>query len=508
MSLIVEHLRVTRGGKPTLRLEDVRLERGEVLGLIGPSGSGKSTTARALLNLPEADEAIDVHATVEGVDLFALRRGADIGLIFQDPLRSFNPLFSVGDHALEALRHHKGLTKAAAWAEVKAAFARVGLPEDDAFLRRFPHELSGGQRQRAAIAGAIALKPEWLIADEPTSALDTLAQAHVAELLKSLATQEGIGLIFISHDLGLVARLAGQVIVLSAGEAVERGEVADILARPQHEVTRALIAAARAPDFAEPVTPGPVVLEARAVTRRYRRKGPEAVSGVSLSLRRGECLGIAGESGSGKSTLLRTLLALEAPQGGGVYLDGRVFTGARVDRRKIQAVFQDPAASFNPRWDVKRIVAEPLALLETPLSADEVTQRVEAALQAAGLPREAAGLLPHQFSGGQKQKIALARALILRPEIIVLDEAVAALDTVSRGEVLSQLQTLKQRDGVALVFVSHDLAAVRAVADRVLILKDGVAVEEADVRTLFTAPAHPYTQALLAASSSLSGKYG
>ncbi|MEM9964115.1 MAG: ABC transporter ATP-binding protein [Asticcacaulis sp.] len=498
MTLSIHHLKVARAGKPTLNLEGVTLEAGQVLGLIGPSGSGKSTAARALINLPEVGEIIDARVTTE---VGGLQRGTDIGLIFQDPLKSFNPLISVGDHALEALRHHTKLPKREAWAKVKAAFRRVGLPDEDAFLKRYPHQLSGGQRQRAAIAGVIVLKPQWLIADEATSALDTLAQAHVADVLKSLVEDDGIGLIFISHDLGLVARLADQLVVLSGGEVIERGPTSALITDPQHEVTRQLLRASQAPDFAPTTSAdGAVVLEGKAITRRYVASGHAAVSDISLSLKRGQCLGIVGESGSGKSTLLRTLLALDAPQAGAVYLGGQVFSGTRNQRRKIQAVFQDPAASFNPRWDVKRIITEPLRLSPEPLSATEITRRAEQAVQVVGLEAEVLTRLPHQFSGGQKQKIAIARALILEPEIIVLDEAVSALDALSKSEILDLLQSLKQSRALSLVFVSHDLMAVKALADHILILKEGSVLEQADTRTLFRAPSHAYTQALLAAT--------
>ena len=509
MSLLeIDNLIVQRAGKTTLSLSHLSLEAGEVLGVMGPSGSGKSTAARALLGLGDGDEATTGRIRFDGRDILgatASLRGTAIGLISQDPLQAFNPLITVGAHVVEGLRWHTNLSSPAAWTAAQAAFARVGLPSDLAFLRRFPHQLSGGQRQRVAIAAAMSVKPHLLIADEPTSALDVIAQDHISQLLRSLAREDGVGLIFISHDLGLLARVTDRLIVLSDGEIVESGATQTIVAAPQHAITRSLLRAAqgRAVPEAGPVT-GPIVLEARQVERHYGHV--VAVDGISFTLRRGQGLGIIGESGSGKSTLTRTLLALEAAQHGVVCLAGEPFSphhhprDLRHLRKRIQAVFQDPSASFNPLWTVSRIVAEPLHVLGETFSAAEVRDRVADALTAVGLSPDIAERLPHRFSGGQQQKIALARALILKPDILVLDEAVSALDTVSRQQIIDLLSELKRRDNLSLVFVSHDLSAVQALVDHVLIMKDGRQVEYAPTATIFTEPRADYTRALLDAS--------
>jgi peptide/nickel transport system ATP-binding protein len=507
----IADLRVTRRGHETLRLEALSLKPGQVVGVMGPSGSGKSTLARALIGLPDADEAVTGRFLLEGRDLapadFAALRGNSIGLIAQDPLASFNPFMRVGDHAVEAIRWHLKLSKAEAFVATQAAFARVGLPSEAAFLRRFPHQLSGGQRQRAAIAAAIALKPRWLIADEATSMLDVISQDQVARLLSGLAREDNIGLVMISHDLALLGRHADALIVLEAGKVVEAGETKRLFANPQHIITKAMLAAVRLPlrPPAEPLKTAPI-LEAHAVTRRYPGALQPAVKAVGFTLRKGEAIGIVGESGSGKSTLARTLLALDVAQGGEVRLDGAVFAAnrrqgdLRAQRARIQAVFQDPSASFDPLWTVARIVAEPLYLLNVPPAPQDVAARVAEVLALVGLAPEMASRLPHQFSGGQKQKIAIARALILKPDIIVLDEAVSALDTVSRNDVLALLSDLKARLDLSLIFVSHDLNAVRALCEQVLILKGGEAVEQGAASDIFANPKHGYTRELIAAT--------
>ncbi|WP_116090196.1 ABC transporter ATP-binding protein [Sphingomonas crusticola] len=478
--LEIERLSV-RYGK-TVALDDVTLSvaAGEIVALAGPSGSGKSTLAAAAMNLlpPEAVEQGLVR--VEGADVTTLGeadlralRGGRVGMIFQEPATALNPALTIGRQIGEALEQHMTLTRAEIAAEVIDLLKRVGL---DLSPKRYPHTLSGGQRQRIAIAMAIAAKPVLLLADEPTASLDPVAQAEVVALLVSLVRERRMGMLLVTHDSALAARIADRIIVLDQGRIIE-GAVA-VSAAVRHNVTEA----------------GDEVLSLQDVTRTYSgRAGHVAgLNHVSLTLGRGETLAIIGPSGAGKSTLARLALGLDQPDAGKVTLGGKDWrtargTALRAMRRRVQAVFQDPAASFDPRQTVGRIVAEPLHLLDAVSPAARAAIVAEALAQV-GLPADAAGRLPQAFSGGQRQRIAIARALILRPDLIVLDEALSALDDALRAEMVSLLLDLQTRLGIAYLFIAHDMDLVRQLADRVVVLREGRVIQKGTVEAVLAPP--------------------
>ncbi|RTL41989.1 MAG: ABC transporter ATP-binding protein [Burkholderiales bacterium] len=511
-------VRVALGGAERLQALDLDLAPGEVLGLVGESGSGKSLTALAIAGLLPAGAEVRGEVLLDGQDLLVLsepamdaRRGAQIGLVFQEPMTALNPLMTLGEQVAEALRLHRPITRQEAAREAEAALARVGLA---GLAARHPHELSGGQRQRGVIAMAVALRPRLLIADEPTTALDVRAQAQVLALLRDLVQEQGSGLLLISHDLPLVAGVADRIAVLRQGRLVEHGPARDLLRAPQSPETAALVAASvLAPRAAVPVPDlAAPLLAADGLVREVRRGGglfarpvfKRLLDGVSLQVAPGERVGLVGESGSGKSTLLRALLALEPLQAGEVRLQGQRFTGEeRALRRQVQIVFQDPAGSLDPRWRAWELVAEPLGLRD-PVP-DRALQRRLACdwLDRVGLGADAAERFPHQFSGGQRQRLAIARALILEPALLVLDEAVSALDVSLRGQVLDLIDGLCREQGTALLFVTHDLAVVRAATDRLYVLQAGRIVESGPTVRVFEQPRQAYTQALLAAMPDL-----
>ncbi|QBY01528.1 ABC transporter ATP-binding protein [Rhodophyticola sp. CCM32] len=516
--IAVDTLSLSINGTPILKDVTLNIGEGEIFGLVGESGSGKSMTALALMQLLPQGADVTGQARLDEIDLLdrteaeiCALRGNQLGMIFQEPMTALNPVQTIGDQVAETLLIHNAATRAEARRIARDRLNRVGLEQIG--MDRFPHELSGGQRQRVCIAAAIALHPRLLIADEPTTALDVTTQAQILDLLKDLVAEENMSLLLITHDLAVVAHMAGQVAVMQKGEIVEQGPTAQVLTEQRHPYTRALFAAsAHQPDRPGGAEPAPL-LSVRNVLRQYPgpRKGltrgdpVPAVDGVSFDLHKGESLGLVGESGCGKSTLTRAILGLDPIQGGQITAFGKPVGPAMPNalRSGIQVVFQDPYGSFNPRWRVHRLVAEPFHLMLSPPMGADRRDRVARALEAVQLAPDDMHKYPHEFSGGQRQRIAIARALITHPEILVLDEAVSALDVSIRAQILDLLADLQTRLHLSYLFISHDLNVVRAITDRVLVMQAGRIVEEGETETLFTTPRHSYTRALLAAAPRL-----
>jgi microcin C transport system ATP-binding protein len=520
--LSIEHLTVRFGAGTVVDDVSFALRPGEKFALVGESGSGKSITALSVLGL--VDGATTTGRIVfEGKDLrqqgepqMRAIRGGEIAMIFQEPMTALNPLHTIGAQIGEVLALHERLGRRAGRERAVQLLARTGIPEPGRRVDDYPHQLSGGQRQRAMIAMALAGRPKLLIADEPTTALDVTIQAQILALLDALQAEMGMALLFITHDLNLVRRFTHRVGVMERGKLVESGPTAALFAAPQHPYTRALLASRPVRELEPVAADAPVLVEARdvrvsfAVGRGWRSRSFDAVRRATLSLRRGETLGIVGESGSGKTTLGMALLALQPLAAGSVSVAGQRIDDAdraalRAMRRRMQVVFQDPFGSLSPRMTIGRIVGEGLALHRPELGPAARDELVVAMLDEVGLGA-AAGLgdvrsrYPHEFSGGQRQRIAIARAVVLRPEVLVLDEPTSALDVSVQRQVLALLGTLQRRYAMSYVFISHDLAVVRAMAHRVLVMKDGEIVEEGPAEELFAAPREPYTQELLAAA--------
>ncbi|MFB4391045.1 MULTISPECIES: dipeptide ABC transporter ATP-binding protein [unclassified Pseudomonas] len=511
------------GTAPVVKGVSLQLYRGECLALVGESGSGKSVTSRTLVGLAGQGARVEAaRLRFDQHDLLTCRardwqgiRGGRIGFVMQDALGSLDPLRPVGREIDEALRLHTRLNREQREARVIELLRSVGVPQPELRARQYPHQLSGGLRQRALIASAIACEPDLLIADEPTTALDATVQAQVMDLLESLRSSERAMLV-VSHDMAVVSRLADRVAVMRNGEIIEQGPVGQVLYAPREAYTKSLLRAAAAvhvrrdpalsSDNSDAFAEQPTVVEARGLSKRF--VGPDGqsrtvVQPTSFSLRAGETLGIVGESGSGKTTLTRMLLALEQPDSGQVLLRGQPWHGLsgaqqRLERRRIQVVFQDPLSSFDPRYTVQRVLDEALAVAGVPRG-EARRLRAEALLRLVQLDPVLLTRRPIELSGGMRQRIAIARALAAEPQVLVCDEPVSALDVSVQAQILQLLAELKQRLGLACLFISHDLGVVQQVSDRVLVMKDGAVVESGPVREVFARPQHAYTRTLLAA---------
>ncbi|MBO9686625.1 MAG: ABC transporter ATP-binding protein [Mitsuaria chitosanitabida] len=507
--------------------------------LVGESGSGKSVTAMSILNLLPDNAERSGQILFQGRDLLktSLRelqsvRGREIACVFQDPMSSLNPVFPVADQIMEPLIKHLGMTRRQALVRAEELLNEVGIPDPKRRLKSYPHEMSGGQQQRVMIAVALACNPKLLIADEPTTALDVTIQRQVMELLAKLKDTHKMSMLFISHDLGVVGEIADRVVVMRHGEIREQAQVADIFHHPQDAYTKALLACrpsldenparlmviddhiagrsaqgtgkAKDPD-------APVILEAKGLRKTFFFKSGlfsktefKAVKGVDFQLRKGHTLGVVGESGSGKTTMGLTLLRLHEPTGGEVLFDGKdllKMSGPEWQkmRRRIQVVFQNPYASLNPRFTIAQTLLEPMEIHGIGKDHDERLATASALLKKVGLDESALHKYPHEFSGGQRQRIAIARCLTLKPEVLVLDEAVSALDVSVQAQVLNLLKDLQDEFGLSYIFISHDLAVVKFISDEVLVMQHGDVVEQNDARQLLAAPKEEYTRRLLGA---------
>ena len=516
-----------QGAREVLAVDRVSFDigKGETVALVGESGSGKSVTALSVMKLLPYPAAHHPAGSVvfRGGELLTMEereirkvRGNDITIIFQEPMTSLNPLHTIEKQIGEILLLHQGLTGVVARQRIIQLLSQVGIPDPEGRLASYPHQLSGGQRQRVMIAMALANEPDLLIADEPTTALDVTVQAQILKLLKDTQQRLGMSMLFITHDLGIVRKLADRVCVMQQGKIVEQGAVERVFTAPEHPYTRALLAAEPKPDPAQPRPEAPVVISTDnlkvwfPIKRGVLRKVVghiKAVDGISVEIRKGETLGVVGESGSGKTTLGLAILRLISSTGPVVFMgdaiQGLKFKQMRPYRRNMQIVFQDPYGSLSPRMSVSDIIEEGLWVHHPQLKADERERRVVAALTDVGLDPEARFRYPHEYSGGQRQRIALARALALEPTFIVLDEPTSALDMLIQSQMVDLLRDLQKKRDLTYMFISHDLRVVAALASKLLVLRNGKMVEEGAAAALFKSPKSDYTRALFAAAFNL-----
>jgi microcin C transport system ATP-binding protein len=524
--LLVDDLSVAfhQGGRTTTAVDRISfsLQRGETLAIVGESGSGKSVSALSipkLLSYPAASHPTG-RILFKGQNLLALDekalrkvRGNDITMVFQEPMTSLNPLHTVQRQVAEVLKLHQGMSEAEARQRVIALLTQVGIRDPETRLESYPHQLSGGQRQRVMIAIALANEPDLLIADEPTTALDVTVQAQILKLLKDIQARMGMAILFITHDLGIVRKFADRVAVMNKGKIVETGKTSDVFADPQHAYTRHLIASE--PKGMPPAenAGAPIIVEAKDVKVWFPIKRGffrnvvghiKAVDGVDLTLREGQTLGVVGESGSGKTTLGLALLRLIRSDGPIAFLGKDIsrlsFDEMRPLRADMQVVFQDPYGSLSPRMSIADIIAEGLVVHGRKLDADGRRARVAQAMVDVGLDPATMDRYPHEFSGGQRQRIAIARAMVLEPKFVVLDEPTSALDMSVQAQIVDLLRELQAKKNLAYMFISHDLKVVRALANYVIVMRNGRVVEQGPARDLFAAPKSEYTQALLAAA--------
>ncbi|MGN6311846.1 MAG: ABC transporter ATP-binding protein [Xanthobacteraceae bacterium] len=513
-----------QGERATLAVDRISysMRRGECVALVGESGSGKSVSALSILKLLPYPSASHPSGTIrfKGQDLLTMSeremrgiRGNDISIIFQEPMTSLNPLHTIEAQIAEIIQLHAPLRGGAIRARVLELLTQVGIPEPETRLGSYPHQLSGGQRQRVMIAMALANEPDLLIADEPTTALDVTVQAQILQLLADIRARLGMSMLFITHDLGIVRRIADVVCVMNHGKIVEQGPVEQVFTAPQHPYTKALLVAEPKPDPAPPQHDAPVVMQATdlkvwfPIKRGLLRKTVghiKAVDGVTLAVRRGETLGVVGESGSGKTTLGLALLRLISSDGPIVFLgkdiQGLRFKAMRPFRRDMQIVFQDPFGSLSPRMSVGDIIAEGLSVHQPQLSREEREARVVKALVDAGLDPATRFRYPHEFSGGQRQRISIARAVVLEPSFIMLDEPTSALDMLLQAQMVDLLRDLQRKRDLTYMFISHDLRVVASLASHLIVMRHGKVVEEGPASELFKNPKTDYTRALFAAA--------
>lgn len=521
MSLLeIRNLSVAFGSAAVVNDVSFTIAAGEKLAIVGESGSGKTVTALSILRLNQ-DAQYGGQILFEGRDILsrseaAMRavRGKDVTMIFQEPMTALNPLFTIGNQIAEVLIQHEGISTRAAALRTVELLDKTGIPDAARRALSYPHQLSGGQRQRAMIAMALACKPKLLIADEPTTALDVTIQVQILELLNQLQREENMAVLFISHDLNLVRHFADRVGVMEQGRLVEIAPTAELFANPRQPYTRQLLASRPQRQQNPVATDAPVLLAAQQLRCTFQIKQGWfkksqfiAVDDVTLTLQQGETLGIVGESGSGKSTLGMALLRLSsASVEGRIQFDGQPVSAmssaaVRPLRARMQVVFQDPFASLSPRRTIEQIVGEGLALHQPQLNAAALRAAVVSGLLEVGLNADMLARYPHEFSGGQRQRIAIARVLVLKPALILLDEPTSSLDVSVQQQVLLLLAELQRKYGMAYLFISHDLAVIRAMAHRVMVLKDGKVLETGLTETVMSQPSHPYTQQLLAASA-------